>query len=73
LRRDCACRGTDAGFVHLSCLAGYAETKCEHARSMNEFRNPWVVCPSCHQNYQNELRVEIENKVCIIRPTAVSR
>jgi hypothetical protein len=20
LRRDCACRGTDAGFVHLSCL-----------------------------------------------------
>ena len=27
LRRDCACRGTDAGFVHLSCLANYAETK----------------------------------------------
>ena len=23
LRRDCACRGTDAGFVHLSCLAAY--------------------------------------------------
>ena len=20
LRRDCACRGTDAGFVHLACL-----------------------------------------------------
>jgi hypothetical protein len=27
LRRDCACRGTDAGFVHLSCLAGYAAAK----------------------------------------------
>jgi hypothetical protein len=27
LRRDCACRGTDAGFVHLSCLTNYAETK----------------------------------------------
>jgi len=26
LRRDCACRGTDAGFVHLSsCLAGFAQ------------------------------------------------
>jgi hypothetical protein len=25
LRRDCACRGTDAGFVHLSCLTNYAE------------------------------------------------
>ena len=29
LRRDCACRGTDAGFVHLSCLTNYAETKCK--------------------------------------------
>jgi hypothetical protein len=27
LRRDCACRGTDAGFVHLSCLTKYAATK----------------------------------------------
>jgi hypothetical protein len=27
LRRDCACRGTDAGFVHLACLTKYAETK----------------------------------------------
>jgi hypothetical protein len=24
LRRDCACRGTDAGFVHLSYLTGFA-------------------------------------------------
>ena len=27
LRRDCACRGTDAGFVHLSCLAEFAAAK----------------------------------------------
>ena len=27
LRRDCACRGTDAGFVHLACLTKYAATK----------------------------------------------
>ncbi len=23
LRRDCSCRGPDAGFVHLSCLVSY--------------------------------------------------
>jgi E3 ubiquitin-protein ligase DOA10 len=27
LRRDCACRGTDAGFVHVSCLTGFAAAK----------------------------------------------
>jgi E3 ubiquitin-protein ligase DOA10 len=27
LRRDCACRGSDAGFVHLSCLTKYASAK----------------------------------------------
>jgi hypothetical protein len=37
LRRDCACRGTDAGFVHLSCLAKYAASKSRHARGMKEF------------------------------------
>ena len=26
-RRDCACRGTDAGFVHFSCLMKYVEIK----------------------------------------------
>jgi hypothetical protein len=61
LRRDCACRGTDAGFVHLSCLAKFAAAKSTawDGHKMNEFRNPWVVCPSCHQEYQNELAVDI--------------
>jgi hypothetical protein len=59
LRRDCACRGTDAGFVHLSCLAGYAETKSKQTNKMVEFVDPWVECPSCHQVYQNELAVDI--------------
>jgi hypothetical protein len=62
LRRDCACRGTDAGFVHLSCLADYAETKSEQARGMNAFRDPWKVCPGCHQEYQNELAIDTANK-----------
>jgi len=62
LRRDCACRGTDAGFVHLSCLAGYAEIKSNQARDMNQFVNPWLDCPGCHQYYQNELRLDIASK-----------
>jgi hypothetical protein len=63
LRRDCACRGTDAGFVHLSCLARYAATKSKQAVGMNlgmiDFIKPWTVCPGCHQVYQNELRIDI--------------
>jgi hypothetical protein len=42
LRRDCACRGTDAGFVHLSCLTNYAETKSKQALVMNEFVTEFV-------------------------------
>jgi len=59
LRRDCACRGTDAGFVHLECLAGFAASKSKQASDTNEFRKPWRLCPGCHQEYQNELAVDI--------------
>jgi hypothetical protein len=62
LQRDCACRGTDAGFVHLSCLAGYAATKSKQTTEMNDFRKPWSDCPSCNQVYQNELAVDIATK-----------
>jgi hypothetical protein len=64
LRRDCACRGTDAGFVHLSCLVGFAETKSKawDGRDMNQFSNPWIDCPSCHQEYQNELGIDIASE-----------
>jgi hypothetical protein len=62
LRRDCACRGTDAGFFHLACLADYAQTTSNQALDMNEFVIPWLYCPSCHQEYQNELGIDIANK-----------
>jgi hypothetical protein len=64
LQRDCACRGTDAGFVHLSCLTNYAATKSKgwDGRDMIEFREPWRVCPSCNQFYQNELAIDIASK-----------
>jgi hypothetical protein len=62
LRRDCACRGTDAGYVHLSCLTDFAETKSMQAHGMQEFIKPWEVCPSCHQKYQNDLAIDIATK-----------
>jgi len=62
LRRDCACRGTDVGFVHLACLTDYAETKSKQALDLREFRDPWRVCPGCHQEYQNELAIDIATK-----------
>jgi E3 ubiquitin-protein ligase DOA10 len=37
LPRDCACRGTDTGFVHLSCLAKYAAVKSVQARDIYKF------------------------------------
>ena len=62
LRRDCACRGTDAGFVHLSCLTDYLATKSIRASDMTEFDKPWRECPGCHQYYQNELAIDIAAK-----------
>jgi len=62
VRRDCACRGTDAGYVHLSCLTKYAASKSVQAHDTTEFVNPWRDCPSCHQEYQNELAIDIANK-----------
>ena len=53
LRRDCACRGTDAGLVHLSCLAKYAAAKSVQANEMNQFRDPWVACPRISERVQD--------------------
>jgi RING-variant domain len=61
LRRDCACRGSDAGFVHLACLTGFAASKSMRwdGRDINEFMKPWRDCFNCHQHYQNELGIDI--------------
>ena len=59
LRRDCACRGLDAGFVHLSCLTKYAAVKSEQARDMKELREPWKFCLNCNQQYQNDFGIDI--------------
>ena len=58
--RNCACRGEDAGFAHLSCLAQYARSSNrDHMRKnsnngrggeeivMNKITEPWKFCPNC--------------------------
>jgi hypothetical protein len=50
------------GFVHLSCLTNYAESKSKQTTGMNEFVNPWRVCPSCQQEYKNEFSIDIATK-----------
>ena len=69
LRRDCSCRGTDAGFVHLSCLVRYAKKKNiewdrrdPDDRRILDFVRPWKVCPNCHQFYENTLEADIANE-----------
>ena len=70
LRRDCACRGTDAGFVHLSCLTEYLATKNKGTCTISEIIKPWEVCPNCLQEYRNELAVDIATKcVSYVRVT----
>ena len=61
LRRDCSCRGTDAGYAHLSCLTIFASSKNKEwdGRDTNDFQNPWKLCSNCLQTYQNELRIDI--------------
>ena len=45
-------------------LDGFAAAKSKgwDGRDMNEFRKPWRDCPSCHQQYQNELAIDITSK-----------
>jgi hypothetical protein len=61
LTRNCSCRGTDAGFVHLSCITTLAETRTNNltvpdARALEEC---WASCQVCKQPYQNELALSL--------------
>ncbi len=59
--RDCACRGNDAGFAHMSCIIEYAQKKSEQAETSNEFGTPWEKCPNCTQYYQNNLMIHLSD------------
>lgn len=59
--RDCACRGQDAGFAHISCIIKYAQKKSEEATDSAEFVTPWEKCPNCIQCFQNDLAIHLSD------------
>jgi hypothetical protein len=63
--RDCSCRGSDAGFAHISCIVEYATRKSlENSDNNNyvELGVPWMKCPNCNQCYTGQLRDELVGK-----------
>jgi len=59
VRRDCSCRGPSAGFVHLSCLAKYAEEKYMSNPKGKGRDLLWKHCPTCKHEYQSEFAVDL--------------
>ena len=56
VRRDCSCRG-GSGYVHLSCIANYAEQKYNISKKVGN--KPWTNCPNCNQRYLNEFAIDL--------------
>ena len=61
-RRACACRGSDAGYVHLFFLAKYATDKSRQEQYLDEFKRPWESCLVCKQNHRGEFAINIANE-----------
>ena len=63
LVRNCACRGSDAGFGHLSCIIKYAEQKCEQATTLfdEQYVSPWEKCPICKKGYQHDVAISLSD------------
>ena len=57
--RACACWGSNAGYVHLTCFANYASEKSRREHCLEEFKRPWEYCPVCKQKHQGEFAVAI--------------
>ena len=60
IRRDCSCRGDSAGYSHLSCIIEYATHKFEaYLEDMEKIPCPWETCPTCLQDYTNDLAIDL--------------
>ena len=57
LRRDCACRGS-GGYVHLSCLAGYAQQKACHIIETEDDDE----CQICLADYENDVAIDMADE-----------
>ena len=58
-RSACTCRGSNAGYVHLFCLAKYATDKSWREQCLDEFKRPWEYCSVCKQKFRGEFAVAI--------------
>ena len=61
-RRVCACRGSNAGYVHLFCIAKYATDKSGHEQCWDVFKRPWEYCSVCEQKLRGEFVVAISTE-----------
>ena len=71
-RRDCLCRGSYSGFLHLSCLVEYAEQKSLQYgmnRKVSTLVDPWRHYPSYKQPYQNQPAIDPVNKYVVFVET----
>ena len=57
LTRGCACRGESAGFVHVECLAAYAESK--EGGDVKSIIDGWSTCVNCKQMRTGGLELAI--------------
>ena len=64
LRRDCTCRGS-GGYIHLSCLAGYAQQKARHITETEEDRDfiqAYDECQICLADYENDVAIDMADE-----------
>jgi len=61
--KDCSCRG-GSGWAHFPCIVDYAKQNSDQwdGWDPNKFAEPWKVCPSCKQSYQNTLSFDLANE-----------
>ena len=64
-RRVCACRGSNAGYVHLFCIAKYATDKSGREQCLDEFKMPWEYCSICVQKFRGEFAVAIATEFAL--------
>jgi len=63
LRRDCACRGS-GGYIHLSCLVGYAQQKaCRIIETEDDRDFIQAYDQICLADYENDVAIDIADEI----------
>ena len=72
LRRDCVCRGDDAGYAHLKCLVEYAKSQSmQLGINLNSVLDKaWTECRNCRHRFQKDLGLDMANECVTFIDTA---